>query len=218
MPFFKHTMPFVVAVLLGPAASLTLLPSSAAWAGTGGAKAKKANATAPAGTTAPGTEATAPGAEATTTTGGATTGGAAPGTAGRGGKTLATWYGPGFYGQTTACGQKMSPTLVGVASRTLACGTLVRFAFRGHALTVPVLDRGPYGGLGATWDLTAGAARALQIRETVRLRAKVVGSVPNGATLGQAPETGPLEEPAESGAAAGAEASPTGGAGAAAAG
>jgi rare lipoprotein A (peptidoglycan hydrolase) len=124
----------------------------------------------------------------------ASTGGAAP-TAGLPvGRTLATWFGPGFYGHTTACGQTMSPTLVGVASRTLACGTLVQFAYRGHELTVPVLDRGPYSRIGAVWDLTAGAARALRIRETVHVLAKVVGNTANTPTLGEAVEASPLSE------------------------
>jgi rare lipoprotein A (peptidoglycan hydrolase) len=103
------------------------------------------------------------------------------------GKTLATWFGPGFYGHLTACGQTMSPTLVGVASRTLPCGTLVQLGYRGHRLTVPVLDRGPYGHSGAVWDLTAGAARALKIKETVRIAAQIVGNVPNAPTLGLPP-------------------------------
>ncbi|HUN77977.1 MAG TPA: septal ring lytic transglycosylase RlpA family protein [Solirubrobacteraceae bacterium] len=213
MPSFKHTVSLVVAVLAGPAASLAVLPSPAAWAGTGGAQARKAGATTP--TT------TATGSEAEATTGGASTGdsGTGAGPAGRSGKTVATWYGPGFYGHRTACGQKMSPTLVGVASRTLACGTLVRFGFRGHQLTVPVLDRGPYGGLGATWDLTAGAARALEIRETVKVTARVVGSVPNSTALGEAPEASPLGEPVTSGTTAPTgETSAKGGAGAAAGG
>jgi rare lipoprotein A (peptidoglycan hydrolase) len=102
--------------------------------------------------------------------------------------TLATWFGPGFYGQTTACGQTMSPTLVGVASRTLPCGTLVQIGYRGRQLTVPVLDRGPYGRSGAVWDLTAGAAHALKIKDTVRIATQIVGSVPNGPTLGLPPE------------------------------
>src|SRR5262245_34822899 len=54
---------------------------------------------------------------------------------------LATWFGPGFYGQTTACGQTLTPAVVGVANRTLPCGTLVRVTYHGHALVVPVLDR-----------------------------------------------------------------------------
>ena len=53
------------------------------------------------------------------------------------GAQIATWFGPGFYGQKTACGQTMSPIIVGVASRTLPCGTLVLVNYRGHRLTVP---------------------------------------------------------------------------------
>jgi rare lipoprotein A (peptidoglycan hydrolase) len=121
-----------------------------------------------------------------------TTGGAAPTeTQSTSKRTLATWFGPGFYGNKTACGQTMSPTLVGVASRTLPCGTLVRIAYRGHDLTVPVLDRGPYGHIGAAWDLTAGAARALDIKETVRIATAIVGSAPNTPTLGEPAETTP---------------------------
>jgi rare lipoprotein A (peptidoglycan hydrolase) len=113
------------------------------------------------------------------------TGGATPTPALASKPTLATWFGPGFYGHTTACGQKMSPKLVGVASRTLPCGTLVEIGYHGQQLTVPVLDRGPYGHNGATWDLTQGAARTLAIKETVRVTAQIVGSVPNTPTLGQ---------------------------------
>ena len=98
---------------------------------------------------------------------------------------MATWYGPGFYGHTTACGQKLTPKIVGSPSRTLACGTLVRISYGGHLLIAPVLDRGPYGRSGAKWDLTSGAARALEIKETVRIGTQVVGSVPNTPTLGQ---------------------------------
>jgi rare lipoprotein A (peptidoglycan hydrolase) len=98
----------------------------------------------------------------------AETGGAAPGapaTAPSGGltKALATWFGPGFYGQTTACGQMLTPATVGVAHRTLPCGTLVRVSYRHRRLVVPVIDRGPYAHNGASFDLTAGAARALGI-------------------------------------------------------
>jgi len=99
---------------------------------------------------------------------------------------IATWFGPGFYGQTTACGQTLTPVLVGVAHRTLPCGTLVRVSYKGHRLTLPVIDRGPYAN-GADWDLTAQAARALGIEDTVRIRARVVGSVPNNAALGLPP-------------------------------
>ncbi len=89
----------------------------------------------------------------------------------------------------------MSPTIVGVASRTLPCGTLVQVGYRGHLLTVPVLDRGPYGHNGATWDLTKGAAQALEIKDTVRVSTQIVGHVANTPTLG---EPGPSAEGAPS--------------------
>jgi rare lipoprotein A len=97
---------------------------------------------------------------------------------------IATWFGPGFYGQTTACGQTLTPGVVGVANRTLPCGTLVKVSYKGRTLTVPVLDRGPYSSIGADWDLTAGAAEALGIEDTVRIGTRVVGSAPNTPTLG----------------------------------
>jgi rare lipoprotein A (peptidoglycan hydrolase) len=101
---------------------------------------------------------------------------------------VATWFGPGFYGQTTACGQTLTPASMGVANRTLPCGTLVRVSYKGRRVTLPVIDRGPYGHNGADWDLTAEAARALGIEDTVRIGARVVGSVPNTPALGLPPE------------------------------
>jgi rare lipoprotein A len=74
---------------------------------------------------------------------------------------LATWYGPGFFGKQTACGQTLTPELVGVAHRTLPCGTQVAIFYGGRTLVVPVIDRGPYGGNGADWDLTQATAEAL---------------------------------------------------------
>jgi hypothetical protein len=71
-----------------------------------------------------------------------------------------SWFGPGLYGNGTACGQTMTKTLVGVAHRTLPCGTLVTFRYNGRTVTVPVVDRGPYV-VGRTWDLTKGACTLL---------------------------------------------------------
>ena len=72
-----------------------------------------------------------------------------------------SWYGPRFYGNGTACGPKLTKELVGVAHRTLPCGTLVTFRYKGRTLTVPVVDRGPYVA-GRTWDLTHGACAILR--------------------------------------------------------
>src|ERR1700716_934667 len=95
---------------------------------------------------------------------------------------IATWFGPGFYGRKTACGQTLTPTVIGVANRTLPCGTLVKVSYNGHTLTVPVVERGPYSN-GADWDLTAGAAQALAVTETVRIGTRIVGSAPNSPAL-----------------------------------
>jgi rare lipoprotein A len=83
---------------------------------------------------------------------------------------LATQYGPGFYGQKTACGQKLRRNTVGVANRTLKCGTPVAIYYQGRTMTVPVIDRGPYAN-GADWDLTETTGKALGIAGTATIGA-----------------------------------------------
>ena len=61
----------------------------------------------------------------------------------------------------TACGKTLTRTLLGVAHRSLPCGTLVTFRSHGVTLTVPVVDRGPYVS-GRIFDLTVGACRILK--------------------------------------------------------
>lgn len=100
------------------------------------------------------------------------------------GISLATWFGPGLFGRHTACGQKLTKQLVGVANRTLPCGTLVDFSYRGKQVVAPVVDRGPYASNGANWDLTEGAARLLKMGGIVKLDAKIVGHVANSPELG----------------------------------
>lgn len=71
-----------------------------------------------------------------------------------------SWYGPGFIGNRTACGLTLTRSLIGVAHRTLPCGTRITFKSGGRTLTVPVVDRGPYVP-GRIFDLTYGACKAL---------------------------------------------------------
>lgn len=78
---------------------------------------------------------------------------------------LATIYGPGLWGQRTACGQVLRPGTLGVANRTLKCGTPVALYWRGRTMVVPVIDRGPYAH-GAEWDVTEATATALGIPGT----------------------------------------------------
>ena len=81
----------------------------------------------------------------------------------------ATWYGPGLYGRHTACGQTLRPTTIGVAHKTLPCGTAVKFLYRGHSIVARVIDRGPYSA-GNSWDLTNGARLALGFEGANRVR------------------------------------------------
>ncbi|MGN6190413.1 MAG: RlpA-like double-psi beta-barrel domain-containing protein [Conexibacter sp.] len=71
---------------------------------------------------------------------------------------LASWY--ALYGGRTACGQTLTAGTLGVANKTLPCGTMVTFRYGSREVTVPVIDRGPYAG-GREWDLTGATARAL---------------------------------------------------------
>jgi rare lipoprotein A (peptidoglycan hydrolase) len=64
----------------------------------------------------------------------------------------------------------MSPTLLGVAHRSLPCGTLVDLSYGGHEITVPVVDRGPYRH-GVSWDLTTATSQALGLDQTARIGA-----------------------------------------------
>jgi rare lipoprotein A len=65
----------------------------------------------------------------------------------------ASWYGPGLWGNGVACGGTLLPGTLGVANKTLPCGTKVHLRYHGREITVPVIDRGPYVA-GREYDLT----------------------------------------------------------------
>ena len=52
------------------------------------------------------------------------------------------------------------PGTLGVAHRSLPCGTAVKFVYGGRQIVTRVIDRGPYA-KGFAWDLTNGAREAL---------------------------------------------------------
>jgi hypothetical protein len=82
----------------------------------------------------------------------------------------ASWYGgKTMWGRSTACGQVLRPTTIGVANKTLPCGTPVKFVWHGHSIVAPVIDRGPYV-KGRAWDLTAAAAEALAFEGIGRIQ------------------------------------------------
>lgn len=72
----------------------------------------------------------------------------------------ASYYGPGLYGNRTACGQTLTPGTLGVANRWLPCGTRVTFRYHGRSVTAPVIDRGPFHST-RIWDLTYALKRKL---------------------------------------------------------
>lgn len=73
---------------------------------------------------------------------------------------IASWYGPTAPDETTACGIPLTRWTLGVAHRTLPCGTPVALYYRGRTIVVPVIDRGPYVA-GRSWDLTQATHDAL---------------------------------------------------------
>ncbi len=80
-------------------------------------------------------------------------------------RSAASWYGPGFYGNRTACGGTLGRGTVGVAHKSLPCGTKVSFRYKGRSVVAPVIDRGPYAG-NREYDLTAETKRRLGFGST----------------------------------------------------
>lgn len=104
---------------------------------------------------------------------------------------LASYYGPGFHGRETASGVIFNQAAMVAAHRTLPLGTVVRVTNleNGRAVTLKVIDRGPYGRNyrnGTIIDVSKGAAKKLNfIRDgLVRVKVEVVrdrdGEVLNG--------------------------------------
>ena len=71
-----------------------------------------------------------------------------------------SWYGPGLYGNHLGCGGRLTTHTLGVAHKTLPCGTRVTLRYRDRSVRVPVVDRGPYVA-GREFDLTAATKRRL---------------------------------------------------------
>ena len=74
----------------------------------------------------------------------------------------ASWYGGGG---GLACGGSLTSATLGVANKTLPCGTLVTLRYDGRSIRVPVVDRGPYVA-GREFDLTEATKQALGFGDT----------------------------------------------------
>ena len=53
----------------------------------------------------------------------------------------ASWYGPGLYGNQLGCGGRLGTSQLGVAHKSLPCGTRVTLRHNGRVVRVPVIDR-----------------------------------------------------------------------------
>ncbi len=74
----------------------------------------------------------------------------------------ASWYGGGG---GLACGGSLTSGTLGVANRTLPCGTQVTLHYGERTVRVPVVDRGPFVE-GREFDLTEATKQALGFGDT----------------------------------------------------
>jgi rare lipoprotein A len=80
-------------------------------------------------------------------------------------KAYASWYGPGLYGNRTACGQTLTSSTLGVAHKSMPCGTKLKLRHGNNTVRVRVIDRGPYVG-GREFDLTEATRNRLGFGST----------------------------------------------------
>jgi len=82
-------------------------------------------------------------------------------------KAIASWYGPGFQGRRTACGEVFDQDGLTAAHRTYPFGTRLRLTNPKSNLTCEVIvnDRGPFVA-GVDIDISRGASRAIRRLDT----------------------------------------------------
>ncbi len=111
---------------------------------------------------------------------------------------VASWYGPGFHGKTTANGERFDETLLTAAHPTLQLPSIVRVTNleNGRSIIVRVNDRGPFVGRRII-DLSRRSAELLGFREqgVARVRVQVLADESRQVALVAGrdpfPETGP---------------------------
>ena len=86
----------------------------------------------------------------------------------------ASWYGPGFYGRTTANGERFRKGTLTAAHRTLPFGTQVRVTnlSNGRSVVVRINDRGPFKDHRVI-DLAHGAASQLKMMQAGQVPVKL---------------------------------------------
>lgn len=86
---------------------------------------------------------------------------------------IASWYGPGFYNQKTACGEIYTEYLITVAHKELPCDTIILIELNRRFVYARVNDRGPYWP-GRELDLSAMTAKILGFSGVQEIQYKVV--------------------------------------------
>jgi hypothetical protein len=84
----------------------------------------------------------------------------------------ASWYGPGLYGNKLGCGGTLKPSTLGVAHKSLPCGTKLTVRYRGRSVRVAVIDRGPYVG-DREFDLTRATKERVGFGSTGRVQVSI---------------------------------------------
>jgi rare lipoprotein A len=91
----------------------------------------------------------------------------------------ASWYGPGFHGNTTASGETFDQNEMSAASKSLPLGTKAKVTNKetGKSVTVKINDRGPYEG-NRVMDLSKAAAKKIGIHDKGVAKVKIVARKP----------------------------------------
>lgn len=79
---------------------------------------------------------------------------------------VASWYGPGFHGKPTSCGEIYDMEAMTAAHKTLPLGTYVKVTHleNGQSIIVRVNDRGPFVS-GRVIDLSSKASQMLGVKQ-----------------------------------------------------
>lgn len=78
---------------------------------------------------------------------------------------LASWYGPGLFGNKLGCGGTLNAGTIGVAHKSLPCGTKLVLRKGSRIVRATVIDRGPYVGA-REFDLTQATKQRLGFGST----------------------------------------------------
>ncbi len=103
---------------------------------------------------------------------------------------VASWYGPGFHGRATSCGERYDQDELTCAHKLLPMQTMVLVTNldNGRTAVLRVNDRGPFV-RGRIVDLSRAAAKRLGVygRGTAKVRVEVQGEVPGATDTGELP-------------------------------